>query len=156
MALSPTGPLERAVVAAQAEEPEDWESVSQAVKRRVRATVMPSRPIVVVAADSSTAQDEHGSRTYVASRVVRAGLRDALRTRPDLTAERIDLTIDDDDRLTRVEIDLVCAYGTALPGAADDARGVVTSVVSDLLGAGTRPVVDVAVTDVVVGDARLT
>jgi uncharacterized alkaline shock family protein YloU len=154
MALSPTGPLERAVVAAQTEQRDDWEAVSQVVKRRVRATVTPSRPVVVVAADGSTEQDEHGSRTYVASRVVRAQLRDALRARPDLTAERIDLTIDD-DRLTRVEIDLVCAYGTVLPGAADEARAVVDSVVRDLLGAGTRPAVDVAVTDVVVGDARL-
>ena len=155
MALSPTDPLERAVVAARAEAPDDWDSVSQAVKRRIRATVAPSRPIVVVAADGSTEQDEHGSRTYVASRVVRAALRDALRTRPDLTAERIDLTIDD-ELLTRVEVDLVCAYGTVMPAASDVARATVTAVVADLLGPGTRPQVDVTVTDVVVGDPRLT
>ena len=108
-----------------------------------------------MAADGSVDQDVHGSRTYVSSRVVRAGLRDALRTRPDLTADRIDLTVED-DRLTRVEIDLVCAYGTVLPRATDAARRVVLDLVHDLVGRGTTPTVDIAVTDVVVGDARLT
>ena len=60
MALSPTGPLERAAAAARAEEPDDWESVSSSVKRRVRATVTPSRPVVVVGPDGATEQDEHG------------------------------------------------------------------------------------------------
>ena len=59
MALSPTGPLERAAAAARAEEPDDWESVSSSVKRRVRApTVTPSRPVVVVGPDGATEQDE--------------------------------------------------------------------------------------------------
>lgn len=156
MALSPTGPLEKAAAAARAEEPADWDAVSRSVKQRIRETVTPSRPVVVVAADGSTDQDEHGSRTYVASRVVRARLRDALRSGPDTAAERIDLTIGDDDRLARVEVDLVCAYGTVLPRAADVARGAVQAVVVDLLGEGTRPQVDVGVTDVVVGDPRLT
>lgn len=155
MALSHPEPLDRAVAAAQAEESEDWEAVSQAVRRRVRATVLPARPIVHVAADGSVDQDVHGSRTYVSSRVVRAGLRDALRTRPDLTADRIDLTIED-ERLVRVEIDLVCAYGTDLPLATDAARRAVLDLVHDLVGRGTTPTVDIAVTDVVVGDARLT
>lgn len=154
MALSHPGPLDRAVTAAQAEQSEDWEAVSQAVKRRVRATVMPARPILFVAADGSAEHDEHGSRTYVSSRVVRAGLRDALRTRPDLTAERIDLTVDD-ERLSRIEVDLVCAYGTDLPAATEAARGLVLTVVRDLLGPGTLPPVDLTVSDVVVGDARL-
>ena len=90
MALSPTGPLERAAAAAREEQPEDWESVSRSVKRRIRETITPSRPVVVVAGDGSTDQDEHGSRTYIASRVVRARLRDALRRSPEVTAERID------------------------------------------------------------------
>lgn len=154
MALSHPEPLDRAVAAAQAEDPADWESVSQAVRRRVRATVLPARPIVHVAADGSVDQDAHGSRTYVSSRVVRAALRDALRTRPDLTAERIDLTVED-ERLTRVEVDLVCAYGTELPTATDAARQLALEVVRDLVGPGNAPTVDVAVTDVVVGDARL-
>ena len=123
MAMSPTGPLERATDAARAEQPEEWETVSAAVKRRVRATVLPARQVVVVAADGSTAQDTLGSRTYVSSRVVRARLREALHTGPDLAAERLDLTIDDDDRLTRVELDLVCAYGTdVLPRPASPER----------------------------------
>jgi uncharacterized alkaline shock family protein YloU len=125
------------------------------VKRRIRETITPSRPVVVVAGDGSTDQDEHGSRTYIASRVVRARLRDALRRSPEVTAERIDLTIGDDDRLARVEVDLVCAYGTALPVAVEDVQVLVGSVVSDLLGPGTQPLVDVTVTDVVVGDVRL-
>jgi len=156
MAMSPTGPLERATDAARAEQPEDWQSVSAAVKRRVRATVLPARQIAVVGADGSTAQDALGSRTYVSSRVVRARLREALRSGPDLAAERLDLTIDDDDLLTRVEIDLVCAYGTDVRVAADLARTLVETVVSEALGAGTRPPVDVTVTDVVPGDVRLT
>jgi len=156
MAMSPTGPLERATDAARAEQPEDWQSVSAAVKRRVRATVLPARQIAVVGADGSTAQDALGSRTYVSSRVVRARLREALRSGPDLAAERLDLTIDDDDLLTRVEIDLVCAYGTDVRVAADLARTLVETVVSEVLGAGTRPPVDVTVTDVVPGDVRLT
>lgn len=156
MAMSPTGPLERATDAARAEQPEDWQAVSAAVKRRVRATVLPARQIAVVGADGSTAQDALGSRTYVSSRVVRARLREALRAGPDLAAERLDLTIDDDDRLTRVELDLVCAYGTDMRAAADLARGIVEAVVSEALGAGTRPPVDVTVTDVVPGDVRLT
>lgn len=156
MAMSPTGPLERATDAARAEQPEDWQSVSAAVKRRVRETVLPARQIAVVGADGSTAQDALGSRTYVSSRVVRARLREALRSGPDLAAERLDLTIDDDDLLTRVEIDLVCAYGTDVRVAADLARTLVETVVSEVLGAGTRPPVDVTVTDVVPGDVRLT
>lgn len=156
MALSPTGPLERATEAARSEEPDDWQTVSETVKRRVRATVMPARPIAVVAADGSTAQDDLGSRTYVSSRVVRARLRDALRTGPDLTAERIDLTIDDDDLLVRLAVDVVCSYGTDLPDTADRVRELVDAVVVELLGEGTRPPVDVAVTDVVPGDVRLT
>ena len=83
MALSPTGPLERAAAAARAEEPDDWETVSSTVKKRVRATVAPSRPVAVVGADGATEQDELGSRTYVASRVVRSRLRDALGAGPD-------------------------------------------------------------------------
>ena len=155
MALSPTGPLERAAAAARAEEPDDWESVSSSVKRRVRATVAPSRPVVVVSVDGTTDQDEHGSRTYVASRVVRSRLREVLGTGPESTPERIDLTIGDDQRLVRVEIDLVCAYGTELAIHAEDVRLRAEAVVTDLLGAGTRVPVDVTVTDVVVGDVRL-
>lgn len=156
MALSPTGPLERAVEAARAEEPDDWQSVSDSVKQKIRATITPSRPVVVVEGDGTTDQDGHGSRTYVASRVLRGALRDVLRERPDLTAERIDLTIGDDDRLTQVEVDIVCAYGTVLTAAAEEARLAVESVAVALLGAGTRPVVDVTVSDVVVGDPRRT
>lgn len=156
MAMTQTGPLERAADAARAEEPDDWPSVAESVKEKVRATVTPSRPVVVVGVDGSTDQDAHGSRTYVASRVLRGALREALRTRPDLTAERIDLTIDDEDRLAEVAVDIVCAYGTVLPAAADEARAAVESVAADLLGAGTRPVVDVTVSDVVVGDPRRT
>ncbi|MBL0747294.1 hypothetical protein [Nocardioides baculatus] len=156
MAMSPTGPLERATDAARAEQPEDWQTVSAAVKRRVRATVLPARQIAVVGADGSTAQDASGSRTYVSSRVVRARIREALRTGPDLGAERLDLTIDDDDLLTRVAIELVCAYGTDVRAAADLTRTIVEAVVVDTLGAGTRPPVDITVTDVVAGDVRLT
>lgn len=156
MALTPSGPLERAAAAARAEEPADWPSVSDGIRRRVRATVLPSRPVVVVAADGSTDQDVHGSHTYVSSRVVRARLRQVLGAAPDAAAERIDLTIDDDDRLVRVEVDLVCTYGTDLPVAADTARAAVLDVLAELLGEGTRPPVDVEVTDVVVGDPRLT
>jgi uncharacterized alkaline shock family protein YloU len=154
MALSPTGPLERAAAAAREEEPEDWESVSRSVKRRIRETVTPSRPVVVLNDDGTPDQDEHGSRTYVASRVVRARLRDALGRSPEATAERIDLTVDD-ERLSRVEIDLVCAYGTELPGLVEDVRSLAGAVVTDLLGPGAQPRVDVTVTDVVVGDVRL-
>ena len=156
MAMTQTGPLERAVEAARSEEPDDWPSVAQSVKDKVRATLAPSRPVVVVDADGSTDQDAHGSRTYVASRVLRGALREALRTRPDLTAERIDLTIDDEDRLAQVAVDIVCSYGTVLTLAADDTRAEVEAVAAGLLGAGTRPVVDVTVSDVVVGDPRLT
>lgn len=154
MAMTRTGPLERAIDAARAEEPDDWQSVSDSVKQRIRATITPSRPVVVVERDGSTEQDEHGSRTYVAARVLRRALREALASRPDLAAERIDLTIDDDDRLTQVEVDIVCAYGTVLTAAAEDARAAVDAVAVAMLGAGTRPVVDVTVSDVVVGDPR--
>lgn len=156
MALNPTGPLERAVEAARAEDQDDrWQSVAESVKDKIRASITPSRPVVVVEADGTTDQDDHGSRTYVGSRVVRSAVREALRTRPDLTAERIDLTVDDDDRLAQVEVDIVCAYGTVLTGAAAEARVVVETIAADLLGTGTRPVVDVTVSDVVVGDPRL-
>ena len=154
MAMSPGTPLERATAAARAEQPEDWETVSAAVKRRVRDTVMPARQIAYVSADGSLDQDEHGSRTYVSSRVVRARLRDALSAGPDLAAERIDLTIGDDDVLTRVEVDLVCAYDTDVRAAADLARSLVEGVLVEVLGEGARPPVDVDVTDVVVGDVR--
>ena len=50
----------------------------------------------------------------------------------------------------------MCAYGTVLPVVADDARGEIAETLSELLGAGTVPRVDVSVTDVVLGDPRLT
>lgn len=156
MAMSTSDPLQRAVEAARSEEPEHWATVSDSVKRRVRATVLPSRPIVVVTPDGTTEQDALGSRTYVASRVVRGRVREVLASRDDLTAERIDLTVDDDDRLVRVEVDLVCSYGTVLPVAVAQTRGLVDAVVAELLGEGTRPPIDVRVTDVVVGDPRRT
>ena len=156
MALNASSPLERAAAAARAEEPDDWQSVSESVKRRVRATVVPARPVSVVAADGSVLHDEHGSRTWVSSRVVRARLRDALRTGPDLAAERIDLTIGDDDLLTGVAVDVVCAYGTDLHAAAAATRELVLAVLADLLGAGVSAPVDVTVSDVVVGDVRVT
>lgn len=61
MALIPTGPLERAVEAARAEEPDDWQSVSDQVKQKIRATITPSRPVVVVERDG-TVDDHDGSR----------------------------------------------------------------------------------------------
>jgi hypothetical protein len=156
MALTPTDPLDRAVAAARAEEPEDWATVSKGIRRRVRATVLPSRPIVVVAPDGTLDQDVHGSRTYLSSRVVRTRLRQVLGSLPGATAERIDLDIDGEDRLIRVEVDLVCAYGTVLPALAELARQQTARVVADLLGDGCRPPVDVTVSDVVPGDPRRT
>lgn len=156
MAMTQTGPLERAIDAARAEQPDDWQSVSDSVKQKIRATITPSRPVVVVERDGRTEQDDHGSRTYVASRVLRRALREALASRPDLTAERIDLTIDDDDRLAQVEVDIVCSYGTVLTTAADEARAAIEAVAVALVGPGSRPVVDVTVSDVVVGDPRRT
>lgn len=155
MALTPSDPLERAAAAARDAEPEGWPAVADTVKHRLRSVVMPSRPIVMVGPDGSLAQDEHDSRTFVASRVLVSRLREELRTSPDLTAERIDLTIDEDDRLTRVVVDVVCAYGTVLPAAAEVVRSLVESVAAELLGAGTAPLVDVTVTDVVAGDPRV-
>ncbi|MCF6377104.1 hypothetical protein L2K70_05785 [Nocardioides KLBMP 9356] len=154
MAMSPGTPLERATAAARAEQPEDWPAVSDSIKRKVRETVLPARRIAYVSADGSLDQDEHGSRTHVSSRVLLARLRDALRFGPDLAAERIDLTIGDDDLLTRVEVDLVCAYDTDVRQAADLARSLVEGVLVEVLGPGARPPVDVHVTDVVVGDVR--
>jgi uncharacterized alkaline shock family protein YloU len=87
---------------------------------------------------------------------VRSRLRETLGTSPDSTPERIDLTVGDDARLARVAIDLVCAYGAELPIVVKEVRERAEEVVADLLGLGTRSPVDVTVTDVVVGDVRLT
>ena len=150
MALSRTG-LSSGPRRLPGEEPDDWESVSSSVKRRV------ARRVTRAAVVWSDPTDHRPGRARVADlrrvRVVRSRLREVLGASPESTPERIDLTIVEDERLVRVEIDLVCAYVTQLPFHVEDVRLRVEVFVIDLLVVVTCLLVDVMLIDVVVGRA---
>ena len=133
MALTPDrDPLTRAVEAARRTEPE-WVEVSTSVLRKVRASMGPSEPVVVFAADGSPEHDASGSRTHLASRVLQRELRRLLQSHPTHAPERIELDLQD-GRLAALSVRLVAAYGVALPALADQVRADLVALLLGLLG----------------------
>lgn len=162
MALEPTtpDPLRRALEAAKSAQPhDDWVNVSTSTLDRVRSLGRgPAEPIVVRDAAGDDAHDQHGSRTFVSTRVVVAALRRLLLDRPSHAPVDVRLRLDGVE-LVGVEVDLVAAYGLDLVELGDVVRRQVLQLVLDHLGPG-GPLgaehVHVAFVDVVVGDARVT
>lgn len=148
MAVEPD-PLRRARDLVRAETPTDWQSVSDAVRARMRSVVSPAEPIRVVGAG-----DEHGSVTRISSRVLRARLRHLLQARPTHAPLSIRLTIED-ERLVAIEIELVNAYGHDLEPLVATLRAEVRALAEELVGEAPERV-DIHVADVVEGDPNIT
>lgn len=156
MALNtPDDALARAVELVRGEEPQDWPQVAATAMDRVRSFVTPSVPLDAFGPDGAREFDDRGSRTRIASRVVRAALRAALDTATHVP-DALDLVVDD-GRLVGVEVALVGSYGSDLRALAEEVRARVLDVLRDLLGPdpafGGEHIV-VRFVDVVVGDPR--
>lgn len=156
MALGPeTDPVVRATRElrrrAEADEaPAGWPEVEQTVRERVRSTVRPADPVLVLGD-----RDDSGSRTYVSSRVLEASLRRLLRRAPTHAPDRITLRVED-ERPVRLELSLTCTFGVDLRALAEEVRADARAVLAETVGADTgRPLpVTVDVVDVVEGDPR--
>ncbi len=110
-----------------------WTQLSTAIMRRVRATARPGETILAFAADGGPSHDEHGSRLYIAERVLVAALRRATTT-ATAAPERIDIVMDD-DRCAAVLIHLVGSWDTDLQDAAEQAHRLALVAVHEVLGA---------------------
>ncbi|VXC02291.1 hypothetical protein [Nocardioides sp. AX2bis] len=131
------------------EAPEGWPAVERTVRQRVRSTVAPADPVLVLGV-----RDDRGSRTYVSSRVLEASLRRLLRRAPTHAPDRITLRVED-ERPSLVEVALTCAYGTDLRALAEEVRSDARALLAETVGVGPVPVpVTVDVVDVVAGDPR--
>ena len=147
--LPGAGLLERAARAARDERPEGWVALSESIMTRVRATVMPAHPVLV-------RTDPDGSRTYLSTRVLSAGLRELLQREPTHAPDGIRFHLDD-DRLVGVDLALVVAYGVDVAALASRVRQDVVAELVELVGTTSMSSADVAidVVDVVVGDPRV-
>lgn len=132
MALDPS-PLDRAVRAAQADEPAGWVDLAESIMARVRRVVVPSEPILTYTEQGSSARDPQGSETFVSARVVTTALRRLLQKHPTHAPDTIDLDVHD-GRLSRIDIRLVARYGVELRPLADTLRPQVLAIVRELLG----------------------
>lgn len=159
MAVEPTpGPLDRAVRAARAQQPEGWVELSGSIMSRVRAIVTPSAPLLTFSPDGIPIHGADGSRTYVSARVVTAALRRLLQGDPTHAPEGIDLRVAG-DRLTGIDIRLVAAYGVDLLALAAAVRSEVHAAVRRLLVADPaldRPAIGIEFVDVTAGDPNKT
>lgn len=157
MALEPTPePLDRARRAAREEQPEGWIELSESIMSQVRSLVTPSDPILAFTGAGS-ARDAEGSRTYVSARVVTSALRRLLQREPTHAPDGIRLHVQD-DRLTAIDLNLVCAYGVDLVALADSVRHDVLVEVERLIGPDPSlgpAAVSIDITDVVEGDPNL-
>lgn len=142
-------PLARALEAARAEQPEDWVALSSSIMRRVREVVTPAYSLLV-------RELPDGSRTYVSTRVVTAGLRLALSREPTHAPSGIRLQLTD-DRLTGLDLAVVAAYGVDLVALAERVRAEAIAEVVALTGQPPLSPADVGVdvVDVVEGDPRV-
>lgn len=134
-----------------------WTDLPAQIMDRVRAVVTPSEPILT--APPSPPHD--GSRTWVSARVVIAELRRAVGDASTALSD-VGLVLEE-DRLTQIRLEVVCAYGGDLHAAGRRAIRVVHAVLDDLClsdpacpaRAEQGHIVEVLVTDVVAGDPRL-
>lgn len=134
-----------------------WIDLSAQIMDRVRAIVTPAEPILTCPPGPPT----DGSRTWISARVVIAELRRAVGD--DTTALSDVSLVLEGDRLSQVNLEIVCAHGFDLHAAGRRAIRVVHAVLHDLylsdpVGAGRADPghdVEVLVTDVVEGDPHL-
>jgi hypothetical protein len=145
--------LDRATeLLARSDEP-GWAEISGRITARLRALVRHAEPVLALPAHGAAAWDAHGSRIWVSSWVVVAGVRDAA-TLPGCVPVSVQVPLVN-DRPSTVRVDLVAGYGVRLLEAAERVRGQVRRAVRELVGPGDPVVVDVHVVDVVLGDPTL-
>ncbi|PWJ52803.1 hypothetical protein SAMN06264364_11755 [Quadrisphaera granulorum] len=102
-----------------------WEQVRGDVIAAAMRAFRPSAPV----------RGEHGHGSFtVASEVVVAAVRRALDPLPDASADAVRLSTDDDDRLERIVVAVVAAYGSPLLAVADEVRARTAAVLERLLG----------------------
>lgn len=156
MALNqPHDPLERATRALRDAREPGWIELSAAVMSRVKAVVTPAARILTSPGDAEQdgPRNDDGSRTWVSARVLTAALRRTLRSQHYApSAIRLEL---DDDRLTAVNIDLVCAYDTDLQANGHEVRSRTRQVLNELLGPHQAGSIEITVADVVLGNPNL-
>lgn len=160
MALNqPHDPLERATQALRDTREPGWIELSAAVMSRVKAVVTPAARILTTPGSGNQGQErqgnDDGSRTWISARVLTATLRRTLRSQHYApSAIHLDL---DDDRLTAVNIDLVCAYDTDLQANGHEVRSRTRQVLNELLGPhqASSNSIEITVADVVLGNPNL-
>ena len=157
MALEPgPDPLDRALQAARAEEPDGWNDLSRSIMSRVRSVVTPSYPVLAYSDRGDVSHDDAGSRTRVSSRILNRTLRNLLQ-QPTVAPVAIDLDVVD-ERLQGVSLSLVCSYGVDLVALGESVRGEVLAELVEVLGPDpdfTAADIHVHITDVVVGTPNL-
>ncbi|MBC3760101.1 Asp23/Gls24 family envelope stress response protein [Quadrisphaera oryzae] len=104
-----------------------WEQVRGDVVAAAMKAFRPSSPVRAVHAA--------GSFT-VASEVVVTVVRRALEPLPDASADAVRLSTGEDDRLERIAVSVVAAYGAPLLSVADEVRRRTASALESVLGAG--------------------
>lgn len=158
MALEPTpDPLDRATRAAREEDPEGWIELSASIMSRVRSLVTPSDPILTFTDAGSSARDDQGSRTYVSTRIVSSALRRLLQREATHAPDGIRLHIED-DRLTGIDLTLVCSYGVDLVALATTVRSDALTEITRLIGPAPDlepAAITIEIIDVVEGDPNL-
>lgn len=130
-----------------------WEQVRGDVLAAARRAFRPSTPVRAV----------HGAGGFtVASEVVVASVRRSLEPLPDVSADAVHLTTGEDDRLERVAVSVVAAYGSPLLAVADEVRERTAAALEAALGpealgpvAGAVVEVDVHIGGVEVDPRRL-
>lgn len=133
MAVGPTDPLERARRQLQddAEQPQ-WLDLSDAIMARVRGISWPAAKVLAVDLEGNEERDAQASRTFVSARVLRDGLRRALTT-DTVEPREIDVTVAQ-DRLVRLELELVATYAQDLQQVGHWAYAEAVQVLTELLG----------------------
>ncbi|TNM67904.1 Asp23/Gls24 family envelope stress response protein [Streptomyces sp. NP160] len=102
-----------------------WEQVRGEVVAAAMRAFRPSTPVRAV----------HGAGSFtVASERVVAQVRRALDPLPDASADAVRLATGEDDRLERVTVSVVAAYGSPLLGVADEVRRRTAAALEALLG----------------------
>lgn len=103
-----------------------WQQVRGDVVAAALKALRPSTPVRAV----------HAVGPFtVASEVVVAAVRRALEPLEDASADAVRLSTGDDDRLERIAVSVVAAYGSPLLGVADEVRERTAAVLETLLGA---------------------
>ncbi len=147
MAMNDDDALERATHAMRRERPSGWSELSDTVRRRVRDLVSPAAALAATTDDGSVLWDERGSTVLVSGRIVVARLNERL-VSDERVLDDVRLVLDG-ERCARVELDLVCSYGTDLKAEAAATRTAARDVLDDLLGPDRAREVVVRIVDVV-------